>query len=468
MWGRGAESCKVEEVRAEKSLRISHVGLRGVVGSGMTAAHVLDFAAAFGTFLPPGPVLLGRDPRASGVMIREGVVSALLATGHDVVDLGITSTPVLQHSISRLNAVGGLSIGASHNSAEWNALKFFGPRGTYLSTAEAGELLDIYHLRKFDFADWRGVGRLRADSEALDRYLDDLSTAFDFPTLRTARVVVDCCNGTSAPILERLNQRFGFEFILINAHVEGVDFAHEPNTSARTLALQLAPLVKPLHADAGFLFDVDSDRVSFATGEGEPVSEELVLPVLADYLLPRGEGKLVITNLSTTALLDELAARHGGKVVRVPVGRQAAIDALSTYRPEQVAIAGEGTGAVMMPRFRFVYDGIASMLAVLSRMHEEQRSLADIVHAYPRYFICKGEIPLATQRIPAMLTELRELHPGGRVNTADGLRVEWDDRWFHVRVSQTEPVVRVICEQRGHKPDSLFEQLLETVRAYAA
>ena len=135
-----------------EQLRISTVGLRGVVGPGLTATHVMDFAAAFGTFLESSaPVVIGRDPRACGIMIREGVVAALLATGHDVIDLGIVSTPVLQHAINRLEAAGGISIGASHNAADWNALKFLGARGTYLSTAEAGELLDIYHLRKFAF-----------------------------------------------------------------------------------------------------------------------------------------------------------------------------------------------------------------------------------------------------------------------------------------------------------------------------
>ena len=309
-----------------------------------------------------------------------------------------------------------MSIGASHNSAEWNALKFLGPRGSYLSTAEASELLDIYHLRNFTFAEWDGIGSYEVRAEAIDRYLDDLSSAFDFESLRGYKVVVDCSNGTSSLILERLNQRFGFHFILINARIEGVAFAHEPNTSSRTVALQLAPLIQPLGADAGFLFDADSDRVAFATEKGEPVSEEMVLPVLTDYLLPRSPGKLVITNLSTTALLEEIARKHGGRVLRVPVGRQAAIDALGAYRPEQVAIAGEGTGAVMMPRFRFVYDGIASMLAVLSMMHVEGRTLSEILASYPKYSILKGEIPLETQRIPALLTDLQKRNSGGQID----------------------------------------------------
>lgn len=435
----------------------------------MTAAHVLDFASAFGTFLgAKGSVALGRDPRASGVMIREGVASALMATGHDVIDLGVVSTPVIQHSIVRRGCAGGISIGASHNSAEWNALKFLGAAGTYLSTAEAGELLDIYHLRKFAFAEWDSIGSYSSETLAIDRYLDDLAGAFDFDALRSIKVVVDCSNGTSSLILQRLNERFGFNFILINAKTEGVAFAHEPSTSSRTVGLQLAPLIQPLGADIGFLFDADSDRIALATDQGQALSEELVLPLIADYLMPLSPGKLVITNLSTTALVDEIARKHGARVIRVPVGRQAAIDALSAYRPEQIAVAGEGTGAVMMPRFRFVYDGIASMFALLSMMHESGRKLSEIIESYPKYCILKGEIPLVTQRIPALMTELQERNSGGRVNISDGLRVDWPDRWFHVRVSQTEPVVRVICEQKGEPPVGLFEALMDQVRSYAA
>lgn len=452
-------------MRAAKALRISTVGLRGVVGSGLTSAHVIDFAAAFGTFLESRkPVVIGRDPRASGIMIREGIVASLLACGHDVIDLGIVSTPVLQHSIRRLDAAGGISIGASHNSAEWNALKFLGPNGVYLSTTEANELLDFYHLRKFSFVEWNGIGNLHTDDSALDAYLYELAQAFAFDRLRRFRVLVDCCNGTSSIILKRLNDRFGFQFVLINARIDGVSFAHEPSTSESTVALQLAPLVQPVGADAGFLFDIDSDRVAMATEQGSAVSEEMMLPILADHLLPKCSGKLVITNLSTTALLEEIAARHGGAVVRVPVGRQAAMDALAMYRPEQIAIAGEGTGAVMMPQFRFVYDGIASMLAVLSMMDERGQRLSQIVGAYPPYSILKGVVPLVSQRIPALLMQLQKTYADGRMNTVDGLRVDWPGRWFHVRVSQTEPVVRIICEQLGSPPLSLYQSLLEQVR----
>ena len=448
-------------------LRISPVGLRGVVGEGLTVDHVLDFAAAFGTFLEgSGPVIIGRDTRRSGVMLREGVMASLLATGRDVIDLGVVSTPVLQHAIARSDAAGGISIGASHNAAEWNALKFFGQNGTYLSTSEANELLDIYHLRKFNYVEWNALGRCAAQSDAIDRYLDDLAREFDLERLRRFRVVVDCCNGTSALILARLVERFGLNLILINARTDG-GFAHEPETNARTVSLQLAPLIGPLNADAGFLFDADADRVAIATEHGVPVSEEMVLPLIASYQIPRSAGKLVLTNLSTTGLVEEVAAQAGGAVVRVPVGRQAAIDALSGYRPDQLAVAGEGTGAIMLPQFRFVYDGIAAMLTILSLVAERGQPLSEIVSGFPPYTMLKGEVELRAMKIPLLFAALRERYEDGRANTLDGLRIDWPDRWFHVRVSQTEPIVRVIVEQRGGAPQELFDAVMNTVRGLA-
>jgi phosphomannomutase len=401
-------------------------------------------------------------------MLREAALAALMASGRDVVDLGITSTPIVQHGIRRLSAAGGVSIGASHNPSEWNALKFFGPHGRYLSSTEAGELLDFYHLRRTAYVPWHALGRRLEEPGVLDAYLDELADAFDFDSLRRFKVVVDCSSGTSSIVLRRLNERHGFALVLINHELEPVTFAHEPATTARMVGLQLAPLIQPLNADAGFLFDGDSDRVALADDTGRALSEELVLPLVADFQLSHGPGHLVITNLSTTALIDDITSRHRGRVLRIPVGRAAAMDALAAYKPDQVAVAGEGTGAVMMPRFRFVYDGIASMFSVLTLMHERGRRLSAIVDDYPKFTILKGEVPLSSPRIPRLLAELRERYTSGdtpgMANNVDGLRVDWPDRWFHVRVSQTQPIVRVICEQRGESPHDLFETLVEEVR----
>jgi len=227
-------------------------------------------------------------------------------------------------------------------------------------------------------------------------------------------------------------------------------------------------LIQPLQADAGFLFDADADRIACATSRGEALSEELILPLVADGQLARFPGRIVLTNLSTTALVDDVAQKRGGEVVRVPVGRQAAIDALSSFRPEQIAVAGEGTGAVMLPQFRFVYDGIAAMLMILTIMADRGQALHEIVAGFPKFAMLKGEVPLKQMRIPQLYTELREAFGDeGRANTLDGLRVDWPDHWFHVRVSQTEPIVRVICEGRGEAPQALFDGLMEQVRRLA-
>lgn len=455
-------------MRGARSLRISPAGLRGIVGHGLTATHVLDFAAAFGTFLEPGgPVVVGRDPRVSSLMIREGVTSALLAAGHDVVDLGLVSTPVIQHAMRRLGAAGGISIGASHNPAEWNALKFLTRGGRYLSSGESEELLDIYHLRKFRFAGWDGLGRRREDATAIDGYLDSLAAAFDLDALRQFRVLVDCTNGTSGLILRRMIERFGLNFILINEALEGRAFVHEPSTTKKMAELQLAPLVRTVGADAGFLFDIDSDRVAFADERGEAASEEMVIVLIADELLERGPGRIVLTNLSTTALLEEVAQAHGGRVERLPVGRQAVVDAMACHRPEQIAVAGEGTGAVMLPQFPYVYDGIASMLTILGRMARRGEPLSAMLASYPAWTILKGRIPVRTHFVPELFDELERRYPDARADRRDGLRLDWDGRWAHVRVSQTEPVVRVICEQRGPAPRRLFDEIMDLVRSYS-
>jgi len=450
------------------SLRISTAGVRGIVGVGLKAHHALEFAAAFSVFLSrPDPVLIARDPRASSVMLREGIVASLLASGRDVIDLGLASTPVLQHAIQRTNAAGGISIGASHNNAEWNALKFLGPNGTYLSSGEASELLDIYHLRKFDFRDWTQVGRLQFDDEALGAYIEDLERVFDFKNLHGLKIVADCSSGLSSLILKRIKDRHPVDITMINATLEAKAFAHTPNTNARTVGLQLAPVVQAIGGDLGVLFDMDSDRIAVCCGDGEVVSEEMILPLLAEYQLKRQPGRMIITNLSTTSLVEDVAAKYQATVLRVPVGRQHAMDALAMYPAERIAIAGEGTGAVMLPEFRFVYDGMASLLALASHLKEERVSLKKLLLTLPKYDMRKVEVKLDAKRIPELMTHLEDHWSGARLNTQDGLRVDMEDGWFHVRVSNTEPVVRVIAEMRRGSVESLMAKLLDTVRSYA-
>jgi len=410
---------------------------------------------------------VARDPRASSEMLREGVVASLLASGRDAVDLGLVSTPVVQHAIGRLNAAGGISIGASHNAAPWNALKFLGPRGTYLNSGEAAELLDIYHLKRFRFEGWQSIGRLRFDEDSIERYLDSLEEVFDLSALRGLRMVADCSSGLSSLILRRLKQRHPLNITLLNATLENKYFSHEPNTTARNVGLQLAPVVQAIGADLGVLFDMDSDRIAVCCNDGVAVSEELILPLLADYQLARQPGRLIITNLSTTSLLDDIALKYNSSVVRVPVGRQHAMDALAMYPAEKIAIAGEGTGAVMLPEFRFVYDGMASLLALASLIVNRESTLRKLLLAWPGYDMRKLEVALDSKKIPSLMMRLEERYGKFPRDTRDGLRVELPKGWFHVRVSNTEPVVRIMAEMREGSAESLAQDLLQEVKSYA-
>ncbi len=450
------------------TLRISTAGVRGIVGPGLKARHALEFAAAFSVFLEhDGPVLVARDPRASSEMLREGIVASLLASGRDVIDLGLVSTPVVQHAIRRWNAAGGISIGASHNAAPWNALKFLGANGTYLNSGEAAELLDIYHLKRFRFEGWQAVGHSRFDEDAVEHYLDSLEEVFDLTTLRGLKIVADCSSGLSSILLKRLKQRHPLNITLLNATLENKYFSHEPNTTARNVGLQLAPVVQAIGADLGVLFDMDSDRIAVCCNDGHAVSEEMILPLLADYQLSHLPGRLVITNLSTTSLLDDIAAKHGGSVVRVPVGRQHAMDALAMYPAEKIAIAGEGTGAVMLPEFRFVYDGMASLLALASLMVNRETTLRRLLLAQPAYDMRKLEVPLDSKKIPSLMMRLEERYAHQDRDTRDGLRVVFPFGWFHVRVSNTEPVVRIMVEMREGSAEALSKELLDEVKSYA-
>jgi phosphomannomutase len=451
-----------------RSLRISTAGVRGIVGPGLRGRHAIEFGAAFCSFLPQdGPVLLARDPRASSEMLREGVLAAVLASGRDAIDLGLASTPVLQHAIHHHQAAGGISIGASHNAAPWNALKFFGAQGNYLNSGEAAEFLDIYHLQRFQFQGWERVGKLHFDNEAIDRYIAALERVFDIARLRKLKLVADCSSGLSSLLLQRLREKHGLSLTLLNASLEHKHFSHEPNTNARNVNLILAPVVEALHADLGVLFDMDSDRIALCSDRGQAVSEELVLPLLADYQLAREPERLIITNLSTTSLLEDIAARHLGEVVRVPVGRQHAMDALAIYPMERIAIAGEGTGAVMLPEFRFIYDGMAGLLAVMTMIVDRGKPLSELLAELPQYAMRKVEVPLDAKRIPALMMRLEEKFSSYPQDTRDGLRVSLPAGWFHVRVSNTEPLVRIIVEMREGDAEELTAQLRSEVSAYA-
>ncbi|HYE15124.1 MAG TPA: hypothetical protein VD968_11830, partial [Pyrinomonadaceae bacterium] len=298
------------------SLKIGISGVRGVVGETFTPELAVGFAQAFGTYLDSGRILVCRDARTSGPMVRAAVVAALLAAGCEVIDLGVCPTPSMQLAVPRLSADGGISITAGHNPEPWNALKFVRGDGLYLNAAQADELLDIFHQGEFEKAGWDRIRARVERADAIENHLSALAAAFDVEAVRSRRlrVAVDCCNSSCALLSPRWLAHLGCEVFAINDDT-AAPFPHAPEPRPRTMG-QLRAVVRAGRADVGFAHDADGERLGVVTDGGEILPEEATLAAAAEIELARrgGRGATVVTNVSTSGAVDLIAARHGAAV----------------------------------------------------------------------------------------------------------------------------------------------------------
>ncbi len=425
-----------------KLLKLNISGVRGLVGQTITPELVIDFASAFGTMLPPGPVLVGRDSRKSGLMVLEAAVSALLATGHEVINLGICPTPIIQFLVRQRRAVGALAITAGHNPAEWNALNFINGQGTYLNEFQGSELLDIYHLGRFDHQKLKKSPAVINEVNPEEVYLAWLGQKLRTAEISRAgfKVVVDPCNGAGARLVNKFFSLLGCELIAVNNEPSGY-FPHDPEPRPRN-AGEVASLVRATGAHLGFLLNSDVSRVSLVTETGETLSEEYTLPAAADYYLRLQPGA-VITSLSTSRMIETVAAKFRVPVIRTRVGQSALVQALLQ---EDGSLAGEGSGGLAFRGFQPVFDGFAVMGLLLEAMAVEQKKLSELIRALPRYHIVKDKLICPPHRLHSLVAETRKLYPKAEMNSLDGLHFTLKDAWVHVRASSTEPLIRVIAE----------------------
>lgn len=438
-----------------KFLRVSVGGVRGVVGQTLTPELMIDFAAAFGTHLGNGQVLVGTDTRDSAEMLKRAVISALLSTGCDVVDLGICPTPMLQWLVPQQKAAGGISISAGHNATEWNGLNFINADGAYLFPQQGEEVLDIFHARDFERKEWNDVGELTewngtdAGVAFSQLYFDALCAHLDAKAIRESKftVIVDPCNGAGSLFLPDCAKRLGLRLIPINCEPSGT-FPHDPEPRPRN-ARQIAAIMEPVGAHAGFLFNSDMSRVSVVSDVCETVTEEYTFPLVAAHVLSKCRGA-VVTNCCSTRTLDEVAAAHGARVIKTPVGPSSIC---STLLDEGAVLAGDGSGSVAVAAFSPAMDSFLSMGLILEAMATRQQSLAQLIDELPRYHIVKDKIYCPPAKAHQAVSAVRQhfQQQGSEVDLTDGVRVDWRDAWVHVRASATEPLVRVIAEatQRG-------------------
>ena len=430
-------------------------GFRGRVGDPLTPELVCLLATAFGAFVKrsrdplndlPVDILLGRDTRTSGPVLSRAVSAGLVSVGCNVVDLGIVSTPTLMLAVENSDALGGIAVTASHNPAEWNALKLAAPEGTFLDAETMSKFLEFALSEDPPRTPSDELGAVTTDDGASARHLEAVLELpqLNLPALRARafKVALDCVRGAGATIMPQLLEALGCEVVGINMEMDGL-FPRDPEPTAENLT-ELADFVRREGADIGLAVDPDVDRLSLVNENGAPIGEDLTLALASAVVLRRTPG-IVVTNLSTSAIVEDVARAHAGELVRSPVGE---INVARRMQLEGAVVGGEGNGGVILPNLHHTRDAPVAAALVLQHLVDEETSLSAAVDKWPAYTIVKKKISFPREALSEGYAELeRQLESDG-VDSADGARFCWEARrtWLHVRPSGTEPVVRLIAE----------------------
>jgi phosphomannomutase len=421
---------------------LSISGLRGVIGDGLDPEYIARFAAAFGTLAGGGDVILSRDGRATGALVRHAVLSGLLATGCRVRDAGIATTPTCGVLVHHLGAAGGLQITASHNPPEWNGLKPFSPAGSVFDAALGQRLLDCLESGDIGYRSYDRLGSVEQIDDPAGPHIERVLQLVDVEAIRKRRfkVVLDCNHGSGAIATPRLLEQLGCEAVVLGGEADG-QFAHTPEPIKENLG-GLCEAVRKHGADAGFAQDPDADRLAIVDNSGRYIGEELTLALSADYVLARRPGPLVV-NGSSSRINADIAARYGCPFHRSYVGEAHVVAKMNEV---QASLGGEGNGGVIEPRVGFVRDSFVAIAYTLAGLAERGGDLATWVDGLPRYAIVKDKLTCPRERVVAACAALRGTYPEGAVTEGDGLRLDWNDRWVQVRASNTEPILRLIAE----------------------
>lgn len=437
---------------------VSISGVRGIVGESLTPEVVVNYAGAFGEYCKrhtlksarTPEVIVGRDGRITGKVITNLVSSTLLSTGVSVRALGVCPTPTVALAVEKLNAAGGISVTASHNPLEWNGLKFFAPSGLFLNADENKKVWAIADAKDARFATWQQFGQHQSDDTWIRKHVDAVLSLpylrLDVVRRRKLKVVVDAVNAAGGVIVPMLLNEMGCDVVEVNCDVSGV-FAHTPEPLPENLG-ELCRRVTAERADLGIAVDPDVDRLVLITERGEPYGEEYTIATAVRFVLDRERqmGRTpqapVVINLSTTRAVEDIAAAYGVPVVRTPVGE---INVATKMREVGALIGGEGSGGVILPAVHTGRDAVVGIALLLQMLAEFDGTLSALKARLPQYHIAKDRVVLPSPDL-ALQQVLTELPSSARINTDDGIRIDFPDSWVHLRKSNTEPLVRVIAE----------------------
>lgn len=439
------------------SLIKSISGIRGTIGGkageALTPIDIVKFTAAYGTWLKQNKgsaqkIVVGRDGRISGKMVQGLVINTLKGLGFHVINLDLSTTPTVEVAVTEEQADGGIILTASHNPSHWNALKLLNEAGEFLSAADGKQILEIAEKEAFTFADIKNLGKETLDDSYLQKHI---SLILDHPLVdaaaikeRNFSVVIDAINSTGSIFVPALLKALGVEKIsVINGEVTG-KFEHNPEPLPENL-IELSNEVKKREADLGIAVDPDVDRLCFVCENGNMFGEEYTLVAIADYVLSQKKGNTV-SNLSSTRALKEVTQKHGGTYYPAAVGE---VNVVRKMKEVNAVIGGEGNGGVIDPELHYGRDALVGIGLFLTHLAKSKKTISSLRGQYPDYFISKNKIELDEGiDVQSILTQLRQKYKNNPANTEDGLRIEFDDDWVHMRASNTEPIIRIYAESQ--------------------
>ena len=422
---------------------ISVAGIRGVVGDSLQPESFLRYILAFGT-LVNGPVVVGTDSRLTREMMRNLAFAGLASTGCSIIDIGLAPTPTIAMAVRDLRAAGGIAITASHNPPEWNAYKFFDSNGAFLDKEGNAKLIEIAESGTFLRANYRGLGKVSCKEGAIERHIERVLRNIDVDAVRERKfkVVVDCCNGVGGLIIEPLLRKLGAEPIMMDVNVNE-EFSRVAEPLPENLE-KLCKMVPALGADIGFALDPDADRLAIVDDLGRAIGEERTVTLCADSVLAGGSRGPLVVNLSTTRAMDDVAQKYGVEIIRTQIGEA---NVMAEMKRAIGLIGGEGNGGVIYPRIHPGRDAATGVALILSDMATNGLSISKLNAKIPDYAMFKTKMEIAGMDMDALYARMEKVfEPDAVMDSTDGMKAVFADRWVHMRPSGTEPVVRIFAE----------------------
>jgi phosphomannomutase len=452
-------------------------GIRGTiggqVGDNLTPIDAVKFASAYGVWLKQQrnkenyKVVVGRDARISGEMIQNLVMNTLVGLGIHVVDLGLSTTPTVEVAVPMEHADGGIILTASHNPKQWNALKLLNDKGEFLNGSEGAKILEIAETDSMSFADVDSLGKITKNQAYIDLHIDEVLnlSLVNKKAIEHAKfkVVVDGVNSTGGIAIPLLLDRLGVHAVKLYCDPTG-HFPHNPEPLKEHLT-DLSEAVVKEHADFGIVVDPDVDRLAFIDEKGEMFGEEYTLVACADYVLGETPGNTV-SNMSSTRALRDITEKHGGTYEASAVGE---VNVVELMKKNKAIIGGEGNGGIIYPELHYGRDALVGVALFLSLLAEKKMTVSQLRASYPNYFMSKKKIELTPQLdVDAILKAIETKYTHENITTIDGVKIDFDNSWVHLRKSNTEPIIRIYTEAPSQvEADTLADKIISEIKAVA-